>query len=72
MLNRIFNTAKGIDSPTVDSFRETSTFPYYYGSQITVGPDGKAHAREFGNVKPGARGLVEQSKIRSNGGYFGG
>jgi HSP20 family protein len=29
-----------------------------------VGPDGKPHLREFGNVRPSARGLVEQSGVR--------
>jgi HSP20 family protein len=38
--------------------------PYYYGYQITVGQDGKPHVREFGNIKPASRGLVEQSSIR--------
>ncbi|TVP41550.1 hypothetical protein [Candidatus Nitrosocosmicus arcticus] len=47
MLNRVFNTTKGICPFTADSFRETSTFPYYYGYQITVGPYGKLHVREF-------------------------
>ena len=64
MLNRVFNTAQGISPLTVESFREGSRFPYYYGYQITVGPDGKPHVREFGNVKPSARGLVEQSGVR--------
>ena len=64
MLNRVFNTAQGISPLTAESFKEGSRFPYYYGYQITVGPDGKPHIREFGNVKPGARGLVEQSTIR--------
>ncbi len=64
MMNRVFNTARGISPTDVDAFREASTFPYYYGYQITVGPDGKPHVREFGNVKPGTRGLVEQSSIR--------
>jgi HSP20 family protein len=41
-----------------------ANFPYYYGYQITVGPDGKPKVREFGNVRPAARGLVEQSGIR--------
>ena len=59
MLNRMFRT-----------IRETSSSdmvlhgPYYYGYQITVGPDGKPHVREFGNVKPSSRGLVEQSGVR--------
>jgi HSP20 family protein len=42
----------------------TSQLPYYYGYQINVGPDGKPHIREFGNVKPAARGLIEQSGVR--------
>lgn len=64
MINRVFNTARGIGPSNVDAFRKVSTFPYYYGYQITVGPDGRPHVREFGNVKPGARGLVEQSSSR--------
>jgi HSP20 family protein len=27
--------------------------PYYYGYSMTVGPDGKPHVREYGNVRPG-------------------
>jgi HSP20 family protein len=34
--------------------------PYYYGYQVSVGPDGKPHVREFGNVRPSSRGLVGQ------------
>jgi HSP20 family protein len=64
MLNRVFNTAQCISPLTADSFREASTFPYYYGYQITVGPDGKPHVREFGNIKPGSKGLVQQSNTR--------
>jgi HSP20 family protein len=64
MLNRVFNTAQSISPLTADSFREASTFPYYYGYQITVGRDGKPHVREFGNIKPGSKGLVQQSNTR--------
>ncbi|HEY5631969.1 MAG TPA: archaeal heat shock protein Hsp20, partial [Nitrososphaeraceae archaeon] len=39
-------------------------YPYYYGYQLTVGPDGKPKIREFGNVRPTARGLVEQTGVR--------
>src|SRR6476619_1354161 len=39
--------------------------PYYYGYQVTIGPDGKPHVREFGNVRPSAKGLVEQSGTRA-------
>ena len=57
MLNRFFNTAK----EDMNNFNNT---PYYYGYQITTGPDGKPHVREFGNVKPSSRGLVEQHTTR--------
>lgn len=40
------------------------TQPYFYGYQITVGTDGKPHIREFGNVRPSQKGLIEQSEVR--------
>lgn len=58
MLNRMFRTVRETDPSMVVNG------PYYYGYQITVGPDGKPHVREFGNVRPTARGLVEQSGVR--------
>ena len=59
MLSRIFRTGwEGDEQPLVRNS------PYYYGYQINVGPDGKPHVREFGNVRPAKRGLVEQSEIR--------
>jgi HSP20 family protein len=39
-------------------------FPYYYGYQITVGPDGKRRIREFGNARPSPKGLIEQTNVR--------
>jgi HSP20 family protein len=59
MLNRMFRTVREMKPSDI-----SGVFPYYYGYQITVGPDGKPHVREFGNVRPSARGLVEQSGIR--------
>ena len=59
MLNRMFRTVREMNPSDA-----SGTFPYYYGYQITVGPDGKPHVKEFGNVRPSARGLVEQSGIR--------
>lgn len=59
MLGRIFRTVREI-SPS-----EVTNFPYYYGYQVTIGPDGRPHVREFGNVKPSAKGLVEQSGTRA-------
>lgn len=59
MLNRMFRTVREMTPSDI-----TGTYPYYYGYQITVGPDGKPHVREFGNMKPSARGLVEQTGVR--------
>jgi HSP20 family protein len=59
MLGRMFRTVREMNPSDI-----TGTFPYYYGYQITVGPDGKPHVKEFGNVRPSARGLVEQSGFR--------
>jgi HSP20 family protein len=61
MLNRMFRTVResrgGPDS--------SQTVPYYYGYQITVGPDGKPHVREFGNARPSSKGLIEQRAGRT-------
>ena len=58
MLNRMFRTVREMEPAAI------ANFPYYYGYQITVGPDGKPKVREFGNVRPSARGLIEQTGIR--------
>ena len=58
MLNRVFRTV-GESGAT-----ESETLPYYYGYQITIGPEGKPHIREFGNVRPSTKGLVEQNTVR--------
>ena len=57
MLGRLFRTAREPNSAF-------NTFPYYYGYQLTVGPDGKPRIREFGNAKPATRGLMQQSSTR--------
>src|SRR5919199_1814912 len=61
MLNRMFKTVREINPLDLTS----SNTPYYYGYQITVGPDGKPHVREFGNVRPSAKGLIEQAGVRA-------
>jgi HSP20 family protein len=58
MLGRMFRTVREIESSS------TSEYPHYYGYHVTVGPDGTPRVREFGNVRPAAKGLVEQSGIR--------
>jgi HSP20 family protein len=57
MLGRMFRTVR---DPKVTF----DTLPYYYGYQITVGPDGRPRIREFGNAKPGMSGLMQQSTVR--------
>jgi HSP20 family protein len=58
MLNRLFRTVKE-SGPDI-----SSTLPYYYGYQVTVGPDGKHRIREFGNARPSPKGLMEQTNVR--------
>jgi HSP20 family protein len=60
MLGRVFRTAREINPSDL-----VGNFPYYYGYQVTIGPDGKPRVREFGNVRPTAKGLVEQSGTRA-------
>jgi HSP20 family protein len=60
MLNRMFRTVREVSSTDL-----TKNTPYYYGYQVTIGPDGKPHVREFGNVRPSVRGLIEQTDIRA-------
>jgi HSP20 family protein len=60
MLSRMFRTVRDI-APSIGT---STDFPYYYGYQITVGPDGRPKIKEFGNVKPAAKGLVEQRGVR--------
>jgi HSP20 family protein len=60
MLTRMFRTV--IESGRAPDFSQS--FPYYYGYQITVRPDGKSHIREFGNARPSPKGLIEQTNIR--------
>jgi HSP20 family protein len=64
MLSRILNTARGIDPSTKNLFRDAATFPFYYRSQITVSTEGKPQIRNFENVKPSVRRVIEQPNIR--------
>jgi HSP20 family protein len=57
MLTRLFRTVRE-SNPTFE------TFPYYYGYQITLGPDGRPRIREFGNARPALQGLIQQSAVR--------
>jgi HSP20 family protein len=61
MVTRVLRTVSEI----VPSDATSSNRRYYYGYQVTVGPDGKPHIREFGNVRPSAKGVVEQAGMRA-------
>lgn len=52
MIDSMFKTVESM-GPQSDS---NSVF---YGYQVNIGPDGKPHVREFGNVKPTRRGTFE-------------
>ena len=60
MLDRMFRTVREINPSDLGS-----SAPYYYGYQVTIGPDGKPHVREFGNIRPSAKGLIEQTGVRA-------
>jgi len=54
LIDGMFKTAEPI-RPSAASNSNT----VYYGYQVNIGPDGKPHVREFGNVKPTRRGTFE-------------
>jgi HSP20 family protein len=60
MLNGMFRIIRDIAPSGINS----GDFPYYYGYQVTIGPDGRPKINEFGNIRPGAKGLVEQNSVR--------
>ena len=48
--DRFFHGDGVIETP--DGVQTLTYGPYYYGYQMTVGPDGKPQVKEWGNVKP--------------------
>ena len=60
MLRSMFRIVPDI----VPSGINSEDFPYYYGYQITIGPNGRPKINEFGNVKLGSKGFVEQNGVR--------
>ena len=50
MSNRFFNTGDIFENPNGGQVQ--SCGPYYYGYQMTVGPDGKPRIKEWGNARP--------------------
>jgi HSP20 family protein len=60
LLNRMFRSVS--ETGTGPVFAQS--VPLYYGYKIAVGPDGIPHVREFGNIKPSQKSLIEQSNAR--------
>ncbi|NND86503.1 MAG: Hsp20/alpha crystallin family protein [Nitrosopumilus sp.] len=48
--NRFFNYGDIFENPLGGQVQTIG--PYYYGYEMTVGPDGKPHVKEWGNTKP--------------------
>ena len=53
ILNSMFRAASSLEG----NMQNTNTM--YYGYQVTVGPDGKPHVREFGNLRPTNNGSFD-------------
>ncbi len=63
MSNRFFNMGDIFENPNGDKVH--SYGPYYYGYQMTVGPDGKPQVKEWGNVRPtSSSGLTNPNGAR--------
>ncbi|MCA9812522.1 MAG: Hsp20/alpha crystallin family protein [Nitrosarchaeum sp.] len=58
--NRFFNSGDVFESPFGGKVQTYG--PYYYGYEMTTGPDGKPHVREWGNVKPTS--AITESDVR--------
>ena len=54
MIDSMFKTAYSLDENM-----KPNANTIYYGYQVNIGPDGKPHVREFGNVRPTNRGTFE-------------
>lgn len=66
-MNREFAEAENLLDQTFGMLQESgpekkATLPYYYyGYQISIGPDGKPRLKEFGNVKPLSKGVGQSN-----------
>jgi HSP20 family protein len=51
-------------TPEGEKIREVG--PIVYGYSMTIGPDGKPHVREFGNIKSPGSSAIKEGKIANN------
>ncbi len=54
MIDSMFKTAYSLEENM-----KPNANTIYYGYQVNIGPDGKPHVREFGNVRPTKKGTFE-------------
>ncbi len=57
---RFFNQDDVFEIPNVGQVQTYG--PYYYGYEMTVGPDGRPHLKEWGNTRP--QKAIEESGTR--------
>jgi HSP20 family protein len=66
MFEEMFGDLWGFETDLGKIFDEMQSSPdaqtWYYGYQVNIGPDGKPHVKEFGNVRP--RGDKMQLGVR--------
>ena len=72
-MNRMFNVFNDISKTapkelikeyeTSDGSKVREVGPIVYGYSMTIGPDGKPHVREFGNVKANGGGVGSAKNI---------
>lgn len=58
--NRFFNSGDVFENPIGGQVQTYG--PYYYGYEMTVGPDGKPHVKEWGNTRP--TNAIAESGVR--------
>jgi HSP20 family protein len=49
---------KSMDKMWEEIEKDPNTRTWYYGYQMNIGPDGKPHVKEFGNIKPSGGKLL--------------
>ena len=62
MSDRFFNMGDIFEIPKDGSVQTYG--PYYYGYEMTVGPDGKPQVREWGNARPTTTSAIAESGTR--------
>jgi HSP20 family protein len=59
LIESMFHAMRAEQSSAPQSEGSSMPRALYYGYQLSIGPDGKPHLREFGNVRPNRSGSFE-------------